>query len=182
MIANGGFEDPSGAIPRVGAGGTLRVRESTPELPAYGGTRYLEFTMAQTTTVNNRGISVIFPNVAGIPGRTYRISTTVRSQSGKLAPQCYVTFAFGINVMTSSYFDSGSAWEEVSTLFRWNFGTGGSTPILVFVCPGNNAYSFGLDNVQILEVFETPAVPETLPAPFRYVNTIPDEDSKISMC
>jgi len=182
MIANGDFEDPSGAIPRVGAGGALLVRESTPDLPAYGGTRYLEFTMAQTTAVTNRAISLIYPNIAGVNGRTYRVSTTVRSQRGKLAPQCYVTFAFGINVVTSSYFDSGSVWEEVSTNFRWNFASGAATPILSFTCPGNNAYSFGVDNVQILEVLEPPAFPETLSAPFRYVNTIWDGDSKIFMC
>ncbi|KAI0572654.1 hypothetical protein TUN199_10305 [Pyrenophora tritici-repentis] len=167
LITNGGFEDPSAAPPRGGAGSTVVLRESTPELPAYAGTRYLEFNMAQTSVTASRSISLVFPNIAGVQGTTYRVSVTVRSQTGMLSPQCYVHFAFGVNIIPVSYFTGGSAWEEVSTNFRWNFGTGQATPIMLFNCPGNAAYSFGVDNVQVLEIADPPATPEALPTPFR---------------
>ncbi|CAA9960653.1 hypothetical protein PTMSG1_04052 [Pyrenophora teres f. maculata] len=38
---------------------------------------------------------------------------------------------------------------------------------MVFNCPGNAAYSFGLDNVQVVEITDPPAIPEALPTPFR---------------
>ncbi|KAI1510446.1 hypothetical protein Ptr86124_010892 [Pyrenophora tritici-repentis] len=167
LITNGGFEDPSATPPRGGAGSTVVLRESTPELPAYAGTRYLEFNMAQTSVTASRSISLVFPNIAGVQGTTYRVSVTVRSQTGMLSPQCYVHFAFGVNIIPVSYFTGGSAWEEVSTNFRWNFGTGQATPIMLFNCPGNAAYSFGVDNVQVLEIADPPATPEALPTPFR---------------
>jgi hypothetical protein len=169
MIVNGDFEDSSAALPRGGAGSTIAIRKSTPELPAYGGTQYLEFNMALATGSASRSIAMLFPNVAGASGKTYRYSSTVRSQTGTLSPQCYVQFALGANIVMVSYLSGGTVWEEVSTYFRWNFGSAAATPVVTFNCPANKAYSFGIDNVQFVEVVDPPAIPEALPTPFRYV-------------
>jgi hypothetical protein len=169
MIVNGDFEDSSAVLPRGGTGSTIAIRKSTPELPAYGGTQYLEFNMAQATGSASRSIGLVFPNIAGASGKTYRISSTLRSQAGNLSPQCYVQFALGLNIVMVSYLNGGTVWEEMSTYFRWNFASGAATPIVSFNCPANMAYSFGIDNVQFVEIVDPPAVPEALPTPFRYV-------------
>jgi hypothetical protein len=168
---NGGFEDYNNVGFRNSTTSTVRVLDSTPELPAYEGARYLEVNMSQLmgATPYIRSVGVTFPIIAGVKGKTYRVTMAVRSQTDRLPSLCFVQFLMGASLVTS-YLDSGIVWEELSTFYRWNYATGTKViPTINFSCPTNIAFSFGLDNVQFTEVADPPAIPESLPPPFRYV-------------
>lgn len=124
LIVIGDFEDPDAVLPRSsGFGSTWSIRQSIPELPAYRRTRYLQFNMPVVASPGYCSNLLLFPHIVGVQGKTYRVSTTVRSQIGVLNPHCYIYFAFGVNIVTVSYLTGGNDWEEMSSNFRWSWGT-----------------------------------------------------------
>ncbi|TGZ82518.1 hypothetical protein EX30DRAFT_339799 [Ascodesmis nigricans] len=165
FFVNGGFEDGSSPWSNI-PGSSSSIVSGTADLPAHGGSKYLEVRLPVTNSANVRGSSINYPGFQLNQGSTYRFSVWLMSPNGILSPQCLITLVVnGVNYAVS-YVDGGQIWEQLTADIKY---TGQSTANViarvVWNCPGNVAYTFGVDDVQFYEV-SPPSEPPTLPPPY----------------